>query len=511
MNSNPDPEDFATAMNGAARAKKLAEMNATYCVVKDAGKTRVLSFERYTRKVGKAVYVRHIPSFMSFADFMNFHCNQTVNVANGGKEKPLGEWWLHHPERLTYVGLVFDPGNPDKVIDGKLNLWRGWGVPPKAGDWSLMKEHIRLVMCSGKPEMYDYVIKWLAWALQHPDQRAEVTLVFKGGRGTGKGTLGNAMCRIFGQHAVHISSAGQLVGRFNSHLRDASFLFADEAYFPGQKEAEGNLKRLITEPTLWVEGKGANGIEVPNYLHPMIASNDEWVVPAGERERRYVLNQVSTCHQQDAAWFVPLNDQMDKDGCAAMLFDLLNLDLGDWHPRRIPSDCGLADQQERSLSDLDAWWLELLECGTLAGCDPKHPEAARWGDYDEKIKSDDGGHDRHVKRPGLFTQARSIVPRLRSHTTGSALQKHLKAQHCISREKVRVLRKSGWEFPPLADCRAAWERRFPGKQWRDPTITEWGTEDQDDDHDAVEAYIDRTTFKPTGAAKPKKPKPPGHF
>ena len=71
----------------------------------------------------------------------------------------------------------------------------------------------------------------------------------------GKGTLGNALVRIFGQHATHISSVDHLAGRFNAHLRDACFLFADEAWWPGDKSAEGTLKRLITEPTLFIEAK----------------------------------------------------------------------------------------------------------------------------------------------------------------------------------------------------------------------------------------------------------------
>jgi Family of unknown function (DUF5906) len=476
VTSEQNQEDFASEMNGAARAAKLAEMNELYFVVKEAGKVRVMSFERHTQTVGRAVVVRYIPSFMSFADFANFHCNQSVNVNNGGREMELGAWWLHHPNRLTYTGLVFDPGNPDKVIDGKLNLWRGWGVVPKAGDWSLMREHIRAVMTSSA-EMFDYVINWLAWAVQHPDQRAEVTIVFRGGKGTGKGILGNAMCRIFGQHAVHISSADQLIGKFNAHLRDASFLFADEAYWPGQIAAEGNLKRLITEPTLRIEGKGRDSIEVPNYLHALMASNDDWVVPAGERERRYVLNEVSTCHQQDAAWFEPIFKQLDDGGLAAMLFDLLQHDLGDWHPRKLPADCGLADQQALSLSPLDTWWLELLESGTLAGCDPSQPNCARSGDYEEKVNDDDSNFPRHITRPGLFSRARSIEPRLRNHTSDHALGKYLKKQGCISREKKRVLRKTGWEFPELTDCRKAWVKRFPGHQWRDPDLIEWQRED----------------------------------
>ena len=229
--------------------------------------------------------------------------------------------------------------------------------------------------------MFEYVIRWLAWAVQHPDERAEVSVVFKGGKGVGKGTLGNAMCRIFGQHAVHISNSKYLTG-FNAHLRDASFCFADEAFWPGDKAAEGNLKRLITEPTLLIEGKGRDAVSAENMLHVMMASNEDWIVPASHDERRYVLSEVKDIHRQDQTWFGPLHKQMEEGGLPAMLFDLLNFDLGDWHPRHAPTNRGLLGQQARSLPFLDAWWEELLQTGTLAGCDPKHPNCARVGDYD---------------------------------------------------------------------------------------------------------------------------------
>jgi Family of unknown function (DUF5906) len=478
VNCEPDPDDFATATNGAARAKKLQEMNEQYSVVKDGGKVRVMTFDRDSQKVGRGNYVRLVPSFMSFSDFQNLTMNQSVIVNNAGKERALGEWWLKHKNRKQYDGLIFRPGG-DKVVDGKLNLWRGWGVEPKAGDWSLMREHIRTVMTSNNDPMFGYVMNWLAWTVQHPHQRAEVALVFRGGKGVGKGTLGNCMMQIFGQHAVHISHAKYLTG-FNAHLRDASFLFADEAYWPGDKAAEGNLKRLITEPSLLIEGKGRDAVTVENMLHVLMASNEDWIVPASERERRYVLNEVSDIHLQNEAWFSPIYSQMENGGYAAMLFDLLKMDLGDWHPRRIPANSGLADQQVRSLSDLDAWWFELLESATLAGCDPKHPDCARCGDYDETMDPNTN-YPRVVRRPGLYSQARSIVPHLRNHTNNSALATYLKKQGCVVREKRRVLRKSGWEFPPLLDCRKAWEKRFPGVQWRDPSLTDWRAEDQDDD------------------------------
>jgi hypothetical protein len=275
-----------------------------------------MTFDRKTEQVGRATYVRHIPAWLTFADFKNM----TMNQASPDKKMPLGAWWLLQPGRQQYNGLIFRPGG-EAVIDGKKNLWTTWGVEPAAGNWTLMREHIRVVM-TRDAEMFDYVINWLAWAVQHPDQRAEVALVFRGGEGAGKGALGNAIMTIFGQHALHISHARYLTG-FNAHLRDVSFLFADEAYWPGDKAAEGNLKRLLSEPSLLIEAKGRDPVPVENMLHVMMASNEDWIVPASERERHYVLNEVADVHMQDAAWFEPIYRQMEDGGHAAMLHDLL--------------------------------------------------------------------------------------------------------------------------------------------------------------------------------------------
>ena len=130
-------------------------------------------------------------------------------------------------KRRQYSGITFQPAGA-KVINGKMNLWQGWGVTPKSGDWSLTRDHMFEVLAAGDDDAYQYLMNWLAWCVQHPDRRAEVAVVFKGRRGTGKGTLGNAMCRIFGQHAVHISIADHLTGKFQQSLARCLFPVCDE-------------------------------------------------------------------------------------------------------------------------------------------------------------------------------------------------------------------------------------------------------------------------------------------
>jgi Family of unknown function (DUF5906) len=181
-------------------------------------------------------------------------------------------------------------------------------------------------------------------------------------------------------------------------------LFADECFAPQDKAAEGMLKRLITEPTLQIEAKGRDSIEEPNRLHVMLASNNDWVVPAGNYERRFVAQRVADTHLQDKAWFDPIYKQLRCGGLEAMLFDLLERDLGDWHPRRIVRTAALAEPQERSLSPLDSWWFELLQTGILGGADFLNPDRPVSNHYDEEVEVGTDGYGgkrtRIVRREG---------------------------------------------------------------------------------------------------------------
>lgn len=444
----------------------LERMNDKYSVVLDGGKVSVLMFEKNVEQIGRYRHERNVPMFLSFDDFRNLHCNRSVKVWDKDKKKdihvPLGSWWLKHIRRRQYDGLVFEPSG-ESVIGGRLNLWRGWGIKPVQGDWSLMRQHIKDALASGNDGTLNYILNWLAWGVQNPNRRAEVALVFKGPRGSGKGTLGNAMCRIFGQHGVHISNANHLTG-FNAHLRDACFLFADEAYWPGDKSAEGDLKRLITEPELFIRAMRRDGVMVDNMLHVMMASNEDWIIPAGEHERRFAVFLVNSVYLQKESWFDPLYNQLDHGGYGAMLYDLLAMDLSSWHPRQIPAsgkNGELLNQQSRSLDPFDAWWVELLESGTLEGGDPGAPNMAVSNEY---LK------DGFQRVRGLYDQARTIEPRLKSRND-HLLGHYLTGRGCNN--KVRVMRRRGWTFPPLAKLRKDWEARYPGWPWRDLELQDW--------------------------------------
>src|SRR5262249_20573185 len=154
---------------------------------------------------------------------------------------------------------------------------------------TLMRDHVRNVIANEDEECGDYIMRWLAWAVQNPTDPAEVALALAGGQGTGKGILGRALCRVFGPHGLHISKPELLTGKFNAHFMQTAFLFADEAIWPGHRDREGALKALVTEPTMTIEPKGVNAFTMPNCLKVFMASNADWIVPAAVDDRRFAV------------------------------------------------------------------------------------------------------------------------------------------------------------------------------------------------------------------------------
>jgi hypothetical protein len=339
----------------------IDEFNDKYMVVNDAGKAVI--YEPAFDPILKRRYNRR----MDFADLHKLHLNRTVQTGvdkNGEPEfSQVVPLWLRHRDRHQYIGgVTFDPSghHTDPTV---LNLWQGFAVEPKPGSWGLMKAHILNIVCDGNRELYDYVLNWAARMVQFPAQQGEVAIVMKGVEGTGKGTFANALRRIMGQHALKISNAKHLVGNFNSHLRDCVFLFADEAFFAGDKAHVGVLKSIITEDSLTIEAKYANAVETPNYLHLMMASNEEWVVPAGLEARRFLVLLTAATKVREFAYFRAIHAELENGGYEAMLHELLSRDISQFNVRDVPDTAGLQQQKKLSLGTSEAWWMDCLHRG----------------------------------------------------------------------------------------------------------------------------------------------------
>jgi Family of unknown function (DUF5906) len=309
----------------------------------------------------------------------------TANLSRGASPtQPLGKAWLEWPGRASANGFTFDTSADkpilsirDRIINDRLNLWTGFGVVPDAGEWSRFRAMILDDLCSGDAVLCDYVLKWIAWKIQNPAKPCETSLVFKGAKGTGKTTLGEAMVQIFGSHGLPVSRRSQFAGQFSGHLINACFVFADEAVWGGNKE-EGTLKKLITDKHTMHRAMYKEEALGVNRIALMMATNEQWAVPATFEERRFVVSEVSDANQIEkpgitpeekarrVAYWAAVHSELKNGGLESFMHAMQTMDLGDWTPRRdIPKTAALAGQVEQGLRGVQRWIYEFVTARKL--------------------------------------------------------------------------------------------------------------------------------------------------
>lgn len=460
--ANPVAALMVLLKHGANLKRLLLAMNETFAVVK------------YGSKMVVAIIVGKEVDFMKLDDFHNLLANLVFQKEvetkddKGNPQKTtqtiiVSKYWFKWKYRRQYVGrgVVFEPGGPLEILNDMLNLCRGFGVEPKQGDWSLMRNHVRDVICSGNEEHFQYVIRWMAYGVQHPDRPIGVAIALRGEEGAGKGFLWRNYGKLFGKHFKHVAHGEHLTGRFNAALAEACVVFLDEALWAGDRKGEQILKALVTEDTFQLERKFCDPIPVKNRLRIMIASNNQWIVPIGTRGRRYCVLDVSNQYADENnpahnVYWEPLQaqfgDYAPDEGRAAMLYDLLHMDLRGFNIRVVPKSTAKTEQKLLTQKGTEAWVFEILQDAAITtsshglGC-----AISKWDANGLQISVDDA-----YEAFRQFCQARREY--LRSKEWWSRdLRKMLK--ECVSVGRPRndnADRKRKLTFHPLGECRTVY-------------------------------------------------------
>jgi hypothetical protein len=221
-------------------------------------------------------------------------------------------------------------------------------------------------VCGGDHKQHWYLTRWIAYTMQHPDRQAEVAIILRGGKGSGKSILGVFISNIWGVHGFIASSPKHLTGDFNSQLANTCFLQAEEATFGGDIRHDGALKHIITASTLAIEYKGIDIINTASYLKIFMTTNLDVAVPSSRGERRYAVYDVNNSKVGDRKYFNALKAAVDSpDVQAAFLYDMLVMDLSDFELRDVPETVGLQAQKIGSFNSAQQWLHDGLSYGTL--------------------------------------------------------------------------------------------------------------------------------------------------
>ncbi len=419
----------------------VARLNEEYAIASYGSHTVIL------RERHDPIFERFQVGFLKLADFDLKYKNW--NVQRGRQEMSAAAYWLRHKQRRQYDQIVFAP--LEEVTDC-YNLWRGFAIQPRQGSWALMRRHILEIICNGDEDAYAYVIAWLADGVQNPKKRPGTAIVLRGKEGTGKSIFCTNYGRLFGQHFLPVYQTRHLTGNFNAHLSDALIVYADEAFWAGDKGGEGALKALITEPFLNLERKGIDVVSVPNYIRLIMSSNNEWVVPAGLEARRFCVLDVSEERMQDTAYFQALAEEMNNGGREAMLYDLQHHDLSQVDLKEVPKTQALLEQKLLSLAPVQRFWYGRLMAGEIVSW-RSWTEWTPTAEVHQLYLAEAGvaGDRRRKVEMEFSAELKKLVPGL-EHDKSTVM---VREKGTYGEIKEAQGRPRCFKFPPLAVCREA--------------------------------------------------------
>ncbi|MDN3506506.1 MAG: DUF5906 domain-containing protein [Simkaniaceae bacterium] len=394
----------------------------------------------------------------SKTSLLTLYENQPVLELAGENKKPptKAQIWLRSPNRRSYDKIVFNP-----KIEGhyrkNYNIWKGFALEPKKGDCSLYWAHVRDIICCGKESHYVYTRKWLSRLIQAP-WLIDTSIVLRGKQGTGKGTFVDPIGKLFGPHFAPLASLDKILGRFNSHLKNAILIYADEAIWGGNKKEVGLLKALITEKKLFIEGKGKDGYWIDNFKHLIVSSNENWAVHLDPDDRRFFVLDVADDRKEDLPYFNKIHEQLENGGYEALMYDLLNEDLTDFDPRIMPENFSGFDMKLEGAPNVDRFIYTSLKegCWDHANASPSdslkdliidhfYECYKNWCEYE---------HLKIMHKEEVGKRLRAIIPKVTSKRS--------------PREEDRQ-RRSKYIFPNLETCQSSFENFYK----QSPSIWEW--------------------------------------
>ena len=311
-------------------------------------------------------YTFHLMNKQSFYDI------QAANKLHiGDKYKPTAQLWMESAARRSYEGLVFEPGL--EVEKKWFNMWRGFSVKPAdSPDHPMVerwKEHLLENICGRDKTLADWLTGWFAHLVQKPYDKPLVAVVFRGGKGVGKNALVERVSKLLGSHAMTTARRRYLVSNFTQHLQYALLFILDEAFWSGDKEAEGIVKDLVTGAKHQIEPKGKESYMVRNLTRVVVIGNEEWIVPASADERRWAVFDTGDGRKQDRKYFEEMRRGLDEQGGSAYLLRYL-MDYPITQDINLaPNTAGLTSQKISSLEPVPQWWYDTLAAGAIAGGD----------------------------------------------------------------------------------------------------------------------------------------------
>jgi putative DNA primase/helicase len=267
-------------------------------------------------------------------------CNKLVklkDVQNITLSREVYSRWAESPDKqiATLDNVGFDPTGTDAMVT--CNTYSGWPTVPKEGSCEALLE-LLWFLCSAEPnadEVYQWLIRWLAYPIQHPGAKMASAAVMHGKQGTGKSMFFKAWQRIYGKYGLTINQSAVENPR-NTWLSSRLAILAEEVIARKEMHHIKNaLKDLVTGDTVYVDPKFVNAYAERNHVNIVFLSNETMPVILEDDDRRHLVIWTPDTPLSENT-YRQVKEEIDAGGIAALHYHLANLDLTGFHPNTKP-------------------------------------------------------------------------------------------------------------------------------------------------------------------------------
>lgn len=234
--------------------------------------------------------------------------------------------------RMEQVG--FDPTERDpKII---CNLWGGWPTTPRPGSCEKLLSLLEYLTAAedNAEEVYQWILRWLAYPIQNPGAKMKSAVVIHGPQGGGKNLFFEAIRDIYGEYGKTVDQSA-IEDKHNDWSGRKLFLIADEVIARQEMHhIKNKLKNMITGDTLRINPKHVTAHDEKNHINIVFLSNEAQPVVLERDDRRHLV--VWTPPAMPADYYSAAAEEIAEGGIAALHHFLLNLDLGNFGPNARP-------------------------------------------------------------------------------------------------------------------------------------------------------------------------------
>ena len=206
-----------------------------------------------------------------------------------------------------------------------------------------------LHLCCGDEVFFNHMLDFFAFLVQHPATKTIITIVLKSiEEGSGKGLLMELIADIIGRiFYFHPTTYDDVFGSFNSGMGNQLVIYLDELVWGGNKQNASILKKLYSESSITTNEKYGPKRTLENRFNICISSNDDWVVPASVKYRRFSVMKTDdwlTNQEQEVKYDLANTDRFTF---AKFLYER---DLNHFNSRQIVMTDELAEQKWNSFN-----------------------------------------------------------------------------------------------------------------------------------------------------------------